>query len=405
MVERTTAANSTSTDVLVRRAGLEDQIRLRAFYVLAYPGKERWKYPERWQWEYIDNPFKPDDRTPLWIAEQRGQIIGQTGAMYVQCKVGGQTVRAAWSVDTIVLPEHRGKGQGRKLQEANQQAHDLFMSLAMSDANRAVKQKIGGRRMRGMSQYARVHRVDRNMLLNAVEQGVAKRVNRRIARAVRTGLRWTGADFLASLALGALLRRRIRQAEREPVDGSVAFQEVSDWTDRRLDELWAQARSKFDFAVERSSSYLRWKYYNQPWVSYSAAFAMRGPQVVGLVVYRAGTPPEPRAGTIAELISVDNSPTVYEAMARYAVRELEQRGANAVLAGASDTVQQQALRRVGFIEYGQQDPMVGGNQQLVSQVEASERVMLSMGDHDVDQYPYMDIALYRFLLKSLLHKI
>jgi GNAT superfamily N-acetyltransferase len=403
MEGRTTAASSTCTDVLVRRAGLEDQIRLGAFYVLAYPGKERWKYPERWQWEYIDNPFRPDDRTPLWIAEQRGQIIGQTGAMYVQCKVGGQTVRAAWSVDTIVLPEHRGKGQGRKLQEANQQAHDLFISLAMSDANRAVKQKIGGRRMRGMSQYACVHRVDRNMLLKAIEQGVARRVNRRIARVVRTGLRWTGADFLASLALGALLQRRIRQAgEREPVHGSVAFQEVSNWSDGRLDELWAQARSQFDFAVERSSAYLRWKYHNQPWVSYSAAFAMRGPKVVGLVVYRAGTPPEPRAGTIAELISVDNSPAVYEAMAKYAVRELEQRGANAVLAGASDTVQQQALRQVGFIEYGQQDPMVGGNQQLVSQVEASERVMLSMGDHDVDQYPNMDMPSVLKLIAALL---
>ena len=47
-------------------------------------------------------------------------------------------------VDTVVLPAYQGQGLGRRLQEANQDSHDVFMSLKMSERNARIKTKLGG---------------------------------------------------------------------------------------------------------------------------------------------------------------------------------------------------------------------------------------------------------------------
>jgi hypothetical protein len=68
---------------------------------------------------------------------------------------------------------------------------------------------------------------------------------------------------------------------------------------------------------------------------------------------------------------------------------MERSGVDTVIAGSAEPVQQSALREAGFIAYGRLDPMVGGDAGLVRKVQGAERVMFSLGDHDLDQYPYL----------------
>ena len=126
--------------VNVRRATIEDQNAIFEFIKMAYVGRWQYKIPERWQWEFIDNPFLFDDGLPIWIAvEEDGSVVGQTCALVEPIKIGEEVHKVGWSVDTFLLPEYRGQGIGFQLQKANDQANEIFMSLSMSKANRRIK--------------------------------------------------------------------------------------------------------------------------------------------------------------------------------------------------------------------------------------------------------------------------
>ncbi len=136
----------------VRQATLDDKPAIAEFLKVAYPDRHRYKFPERWEWQFENNPLRDRNRSgnpnegklPIWLAFDGERIVGQTGAQVEPLKLGDKSVLVGWSVDTIVLPEYRRKGIGRRLQEANQSYHQVFMSLAMSDAQPAC-QGVAGR--------------------------------------------------------------------------------------------------------------------------------------------------------------------------------------------------------------------------------------------------------------------
>ncbi len=95
---------------VVRRATQADREAIFQFIQKAYPSRWQYKIPERWQWEYVDNPFLEGDELPVWIAvEDDGgpgaRVLGQTCALVEPLKIGSQVYRAGWSVDTFLLPE------------------------------------------------------------------------------------------------------------------------------------------------------------------------------------------------------------------------------------------------------------------------------------------------------------
>lgn len=131
-------------DVEVRQANIKDREDIGALLEEGFPNSYR--YPERWEWLNLHNPFISDAfGIPEWIAVLDGRIIGHTGAMIVPVKMSDGRVMAGWSIDTLVSSAARGLGIGKKLQAANQAAHPLFMSLEMTAVNRAIKKKLGAR--------------------------------------------------------------------------------------------------------------------------------------------------------------------------------------------------------------------------------------------------------------------
>ena len=122
----------------VRQATQKDREAIGAFLEKAFPNQYR--YPDRWEWLNLRNPFITDGfALPEWIAIVDGHITGHTGAMLVPVKIGERTVIAGWSIDTFVSSAARGLGIGKKLQAANQSAHPLFMSLEMTPLNRPLR--------------------------------------------------------------------------------------------------------------------------------------------------------------------------------------------------------------------------------------------------------------------------
>lgn len=65
-----------------------------------------------WQWKHVDNPF---GASPVWVAEEEGQLFGVRAFMQWNWQKEGKNYRAIRAVDTATDPAHQGKGIFKKL--------------------------------------------------------------------------------------------------------------------------------------------------------------------------------------------------------------------------------------------------------------------------------------------------
>lgn len=356
----------------VRQVTLDDREALFAFFDRAYAERSWFKHPHRWQWLYIDNPAIPNDYgIPAWIAIRDGRIVGHTGAMLCRARIGTQTRLVAWSIDTIVLPEARGTGIGKRLQAANQAANQFFMSLSMSPANRAIKRKLGQVEGPTLTVSYRVCALLPEPLL----AGPALR----FGRFGRAGLRIalvTGVP--AALCCLYSCRLRYRQGPLPLADSDVDLELLDgnlgdEWNERL--ESWTRDR---DFYVLRDADYLNWKYRRQPHADYQIYKLLRAGDVIGLAVTRVCNPPEQRLGVIAELLVVD--PTEQEAALVAVSRELEKQSVAGIYFAAPSV-----SKPAGYMNLSNETIMFRDDYQLAP--HSYEAPLLTFGDHDIDQVP------------------
>ncbi|MFC6824107.1 GNAT family N-acetyltransferase [Halopelagius fulvigenes] len=72
---------------------------------------------EEWfRWKYVDNPYA--DRTPMYVAEREGEIVGASPFFALRVQVGGDSVLALQPADAMVHPDHRRRGLLTRMTEA-----------------------------------------------------------------------------------------------------------------------------------------------------------------------------------------------------------------------------------------------------------------------------------------------
>ena len=289
----------------MRRATEDDSEELQHFYRRAYgEARLKYKFPERWQWLYRNNPSIPDHKSlPIWIASEDGLIVGHTGAMYAQLKMGQDTRLAAWSVDTFVLQKYRGIGLGKRLQQANQDVHEVFISLHMSDANRYIKKEIGAFDGPDAALFVYTEKLHVHSFFERLRKALEKRLS---ARASELGWRVLHGSGIFHLISKRYERRLL--AIQKDVDFSLEekldFIPVKGRFGSEVDTLWGRTRERFDFAVERSKAYLNWRFVDQPHTTYQRFYVFEKGMIKGLVIFRLGSAPEAPVGIIAEIFSI-----------------------------------------------------------------------------------------------------
>ena len=63
---------------------------------------------DRWSWEIGQHPHR--DRICIWVADERGSIVGMTVRLPVQLITAGQTYDAEFAANTMVHPDFRRHG-------------------------------------------------------------------------------------------------------------------------------------------------------------------------------------------------------------------------------------------------------------------------------------------------------
>lgn len=378
---------SLTQQIRVRRATAADWPAIQAMLIRVYP--ERWelKVSGRWLWLYRDNPMLTDIDPPLWVAEDpaTGMLFGQSGTMIEPAIIAGRQGMIGWSVDTILSKELRGRGIGRRLQEMNQQANPVFAAINPSPVNQTIKRKIGGRHIAtACKEYLRPvspnlgPMIRRRLRLRSVavypsslERAAWSSLNRLAAASMRLHLACTSA--LAMRASSASKRVRL-----QPID---VF-------DDHFAILWQRCRDRYVCAVERTPTYLTWKYGSQPGRIYRTCAAFVDGDMVAYTIYRVTL--DSRTGrtsmTIADQIHAGGQAGALRAILVRLLTFATKAGMEFVRIATSDPEQVRLLNWLGFVAIRQRYPIVGvpGDHKLAEQL-VHGNWMLSRGDHDCDQ--------------------
>lgn len=368
--------------IIVRKINFGDIYKLQKFYYTAYGFQARYRFPERWEWLYKNNPWIQEEQVNIYIAESLDKsILGHTGALNVPCKVLDNKIIISWSIDTIVLPEWRGKGIGKKLQITNQNNNELFASLSMSEANKKIKLQING--SLGPECILFIHFASFN------HKNQYFSIYTKIKKVIPSFLAHLSTALLYPLVIVAFywLRQKQKKASSENYNHVYNLKEKNAHFGREADIFWSEVRKRYNFAVERNSKYLNWRYASIPWCTfYSLEVRDKWNCILGQAIYRMTDEPEHEVGIITELMDKEADVEMLKVLVLEARDRLIKRGAKQVFIASSDTTHHKAIKKAGFLEISKNN-LVYHYRKNLALFNSETSVLLTKGDQDWDQYP------------------
>ncbi len=372
--------SSEADKISINKIEERDTNRIGSFYYTAFGSKARYKYPERWNWLYLNNPWKVNQSPHNYIAESLdGTIVGHTGTIRVPCKIFDASTILGWSIDTIVLNEWRDKGIGKQLQQTNQEDNHCFASLSMTAVNKRIKLKIGAKP--GPSSFLFTHFASFNY------KKQYKRINDKLRQHMPSIFTRSFSFMLLPLAgISFVLLRYLQNMKEKALKHNLVLKEKIAGFDEESDDLWSEARERYDFAVERNKAYLNWRYKEIPWCDfYVLEVRNEKDKLLGQAVYRMEEPTVSFVGIITELIDREGDKNLMRVLALEARNQLIKKGANQIFIATSDMMQQQAIQEAGFLPI-EKKTLIYHSSLNHQEINESTPALLTKGDQDWDRY-------------------
>lgn len=373
--------------ITIRQATIDDKPAIFAFLDKAYGEKARYKYPERWEWQFERNPFRNPNLLPLWIAEtEDGNIVGQIGSQIEPLKLGDNLHhKIYWGVDLVVLPDYRNQKVGYNLNLAMVKQNDNIIALPMSGAYRHYLLKIGAKEVDVTQVFQKYLHLDASAIKDALANRLGTSAPFRLFLKTFNALRLD--KLTVKIANWLLKRQSASMRSLNPQNMSII--EISEF-DSSTDQFWASVTDNFGIIVERNSQYLNWKYVQQPFLQYRKLLAMRNGDVSGYIIFRRSEPLEGDFGIIADLLSSPSDTESTNVLLGHALAWFEQQKIKVVYAASSHPFFQNALTQFKFSKYKEVIPLFknfDGSPEL-EQAYESGHWFFSRSDHDWDQFPY-----------------
>jgi GNAT superfamily N-acetyltransferase len=282
-----------------------------------------------WDWKYIQNPFASADPEVI-VAIENGKIVGARPFRLAEMWLGNEKVRVAQHGDTMVHPEHQGKGIFNQMgQFAIKYLKENGYALSYGFAN--AKSRPGF--------------LKQGYRIVVPTEGVFRPVNSQRLISRKLGNKVLG------IGLGFLYDRFLNVKQTETVQASTSFQiEVFDRFNDDLKELDA-LRDPSLIDLVRSESYLRWLFDRRPNRSYRYISAKRDKTLWGYTVI---TTVERRSGLISGYIVdhlvKDRNIACFETLINRSVNELAESKCDLVViwAPGESLFRKQLLKHLGF---------------------------------------------------------
>ena len=376
------------SNIKIRRATIEDGSIIEKFYYEAFAESTSLKYPLRWNWLYIENPFfKTTFKLPLWIALDKDRVVGMAGSMQCRFQINQSTIKAAWGCDFRVSSDFRGKGLGKALEKARLSSLNFF-SLDMSKVSRLVKTKHGALTGKAALNFLYINRLEPFFLFKDFLRYLHLKINENSA-IYKISLT-LGLHKVISTIVCSLFNFRSKKKQTLLVDSilsNLEFKNV-DYFDEAVSRLWENIGKKYSLAVCRDSTYLNWKFVQQPNINYQRYIVLDKGQLCGILIFRIGEEPEIPVGTIAEAYTSKGSAALKEMIA-FAIKSLNDQGALIIKCTSSTAILSEILVDLGFRSFEYYVPvfLLNDKNWLLHQRALEGEWFLSLGDQDLDEYP------------------
>lgn len=217
-------------------------------------------------WKYWENPWKTNLN---YVALLEGRVIGALGCLKKKLQVGGRLVTAAQEMDMFVVKEYRQLGVYFNLfrhRAANAGQHDIAFSFGVTSAflrelTLRLFQFSDICEIPHLCKVITTHKIIRNRIGNGT-------LRKSLASAGDTMLRMH--ERIASI-----IRMPTRDVEivRTHTFG------------KEYDEFWGEVSRGLNTAVIRDSSYMNWRYFENPDTHFTSLVARRGKRIEAVLVF------------------------------------------------------------------------------------------------------------------------
>jgi GNAT superfamily N-acetyltransferase len=367
----------------IRRARIEDRSAIEHFICRAYQELAPLKGPDRWRWQFVENPFLPDSKgcVPVWIVFDGDDVVGQIAVQASDVQVAGCVHAAGWIVDVMILPAYRGRGLGHSLHQAVARDVPLLLTLAMAPATRRMAERGRAITLGPTRQFSRWTQLCAGDVRRYLVQRTAHR--KLIAQAVRWACGIFAFHHIFVLLVDPWLSLRDRVRRRTP--RSISIAEIERFGPA-IDELWQKASAAYPAICPRNSRFLNWRFVDCPQLRYRIFLAYRDGEVVGYSVLRRTIPQELRQGIIVDLFADRRDLAVFRDLISHAVDHFGDEVASVECATSLPEIES-ILHKNGFFNSRTLAPtVVVSDQTLRREISGLKNDwFFSKADHDWDQ--------------------
>jgi GNAT superfamily N-acetyltransferase len=199
---------------------------------------------EWWCWKYKANPAGFwGEKGDIWVAESEDEIVGYWAVLPVEMKFGSRTITVAQAVDAATHPNYRKQGINTTLvKNVFSDIRNRYDFVFGFPAEILYKYRIKqGWKLLPLSEFLIFLNYDRP-LRNYFNNGFLARLGKTALRAYIAGRK-----FLSNPSVN-----------NNPLD-FVEIQEVNGFPGE-VDDFWRQVRSEYEMCVERTATFLNWRF-------------------------------------------------------------------------------------------------------------------------------------------------
>ena len=284
----------TSAGLDIRSARREDEPELTALH-RDVAGLDRGS--DYWQWKYRDNPA---GESIVCVAVDGSRIVGEAAAVPVRVKIGSAAVLACRACDIVVTGGYRRTLPLSRMFETvldEYRRKNWAFAFGIPD----TRTRRMGTRLPG---FVRV-RACRTLvkILNPspfLRRGMGNRLLSRTLGAV-----------------GARGFRMVNSLKLQKIKGVEISEE--DRFDERFDKLWQQWSRDVPLTVIRDTTYLNWRYCDDPLYRYRIYSANCNGECKGFIVLLVKDTAEIRVGFIMDLMALDQDHRILDSLLRTAI--------------------------------------------------------------------------------------
>ena len=118
-------------------------IPLEKAWEIAYEDIFRYKYPERFKWLHVLNPYCKETSTGVYYLLENGEIATWSTVIKHEVKIGPEIFKGGFGADTHTMVKFRRKGLGTKILEKLIEETEVYWAITMTAANRRNRMKAG----------------------------------------------------------------------------------------------------------------------------------------------------------------------------------------------------------------------------------------------------------------------